>query len=160
MKKFFPFLVLLIVFGLLCFSSCSKNDGEDTIQVPPSSESDVLGKSGLIFNSLKIQNNSASTSVPNSTETFSFLEEISFPHRNSLTSVTIGSGVTSIGGNAFYGCDSLTSIKFEDTSTWYYTNNYDYWQNKTGGTRTNVTNSSTNATYFDQTFCNDYWYKL
>ncbi len=78
MKKLLPFLFLFIAFGLLCFSSCSKKDGEDTTQVQsPSSESDVLGKSSLIFNSLNIQNNSASTSVPNSTETFSFLEEIS-----------------------------------------------------------------------------------
>jgi hypothetical protein len=34
-----------------------------------------------------------------------------------LTSVTIGEGVTSIGGSAFYGCAGLTSITFADSVT-------------------------------------------
>ena len=77
----------------------------------------------------------------------------------SLTSVTIGDSVTSIGGLAFYSCDSLTSIVFEDTSTWYRTNDYYDWQNMTGGTETDVTNSSTNATNFKSTYDDYYWYK-
>ncbi len=76
-----------------------------------------------------------------------------------LTSITIGSGVTSIGSYAFRGCTRLTSIIFEDTTTWYRTNSYSNWDNKTGGTQTGVTNSSTNATYFTDTYYDYYWYK-
>ena len=78
---------------------------------------------------------------------------------SSLTSVTIPDSVTSIGSYAFYNCSSLTSITFSDTSTWYRTTNYDNWKNKSGGTQTNVTGSSLNATYFT-TYYSYYWYKL
>ncbi len=77
----------------------------------------------------------------------------------SLDSVTIGSGVTSIGDSAFYKCTSLTSVIFEDTGDWYRTTNYNYWNNKTNGTLTNVSNTSTSATYFTGTYVNNYWYK-
>ena len=70
-----------------------------------------------------------------------------------------GNSVTSIGDYAFYGCSKLTSITFKDTSTWYRTTNSSNWQNKTGGTQTSVTNSSTNATYFTSNYYNYYWYK-
>lgn len=36
---------------------------------------------------------------------------------------------------------------------------YNNWQNKTGGTQTSVTDPSTNATYFKETYYNYYWYK-
>ncbi|MDB4797495.1 leucine-rich repeat domain-containing protein, partial [bacterium] len=36
--------------------------------------------------------------------------ERAFRFCTSLTSITIGNGVTSIGYQAFYGCTSLTSI--------------------------------------------------
>lgn len=85
-----------------------------------------------------------------------------FNNCSMLESVTIGEGVTSISYQAFYGCDSLTSITFKDTSTWYRTGDYTNWKNKTDGTSTSVTNSSTNATYFKSTtyYSNYYWYKL
>ena len=41
---------------------------------------------------------------------------------SSLSSVTIGNGVTSIGHEAFYGCTSLTSVTIPDSVTsigWY-----------------------------------------
>ena len=79
---------------------------------------------------------------------------------SSLTSIEIGGSVTSIGKRAFEDCSSLTSIKFNDTSTWYRTTSYDNWNNKTGGTSTNVTTPSTNATYFTSTYYEYYWYKL
>ncbi len=79
---------------------------------------------------------------------------------SSITSVTIPDSVTSIGYGAFYGCSSLTSIVFEDTTTWYRTNSSTDCENKTGGTSTSVTNSSTNATYFKSTYDNYYWYKI
>ena len=83
-----------------------------------------------------------------------------FYNCNSLTNVEIGNSVTSIGDLAFYNCDSLTSITFADMSNWYRTNNSTNWENKTGGTQTDLTNASTNATYFTDTYKDYYWYKL
>ncbi|MBO5067072.1 MAG: leucine-rich repeat domain-containing protein, partial [Clostridia bacterium] len=82
-----------------------------------------------------------------------------FYYCSSLTSVTIPDSVTSIGDYAFTYCDSLTSVTFKDTSTWYKTTNYTNWQNKTGGTETNVVNFSTNATYL-KSYYDSYWYKI
>ena len=79
---------------------------------------------------------------------------------DSLKSITIPSRVTHIGMNAFMGCSSLTSIKFTDTTTWYIVTSYGSWENKTYGTKTSVTNTSTNATYFTSTYVHHYWYKL
>ncbi len=88
--------------------------------------------------------------------------KIAFYNCTSLTSVVIGDGVTSIGKIAFGDCSSLTSITFEDTSTWYRTESSSDWQNKTGGTETDVTNPSTNATNFrgKYAYYYHYWYKL
>ena len=83
-----------------------------------------------------------------------------FAYCSSLTSVTIGNGVTNICSYAFYDCSSLTSVTFRDTTTWYITKNSSEWNNKTGGTQTSVTNSSTNATYFKSTYKDYYWYKI
>ena len=78
----------------------------------------------------------------------------------SLTSVTIGDSVTSIGRYVFRYCNNLTSITFKDASNWYRVWSADNWNNKTGGTSTSVTNSSTNATYFKSTYFDYFWYKL
>ena len=86
--------------------------------------------------------------------------EHAFSFCSSLTSVVIPDSVTSIGYAAFYNCDSLTSITFEDTSTWYRTTSSLNWKNKTGGTSTDVTILSLNATYFESAYYNYYWYKL
>ena len=83
-----------------------------------------------------------------------------FAYCDSLTSVFIPDSVTSIGSSAFYGCSSLVNITFMNTSTWYRTSSSTNWENKTGGTSTNVTTPSTNATYFTDTYDNYYWYKL
>lgn len=83
-----------------------------------------------------------------------------FYNCSNLTSVTIGNNVTRIGSYAFYNCSKLTSIVFSDTSTWYCTTNSSDWNNKTNGTSTDVTSSSSNATYFKSTYYNYYWYKL
>ena len=71
-----------------------------------------------------------------------------------LEAITIPSSVTKIGSGAFYGCDSLQKITFEDTSTWYASDSSDY----KNGFRINVTSPTTNATYFKSTI-HKYWYK-
>ena len=82
-----------------------------------------------------------------------------FVNCTELTNVTIGSGVTSIANLAFFGCTKLTSITFEDTSSWYRTDNRSDWENKSGGTLTDISSATTNATYFTSTYDNFYWYK-
>ena len=77
----------------------------------------------------------------------------------SLRSITIPDSVTSIGDGAFWNCSSLTSVTFEDTTTWYRTTDDDDWSSKTGGTKTSVTDPSTNATYFTSTYKDYFWYK-
>ena len=87
--------------------------------------------------------------------------EFAFYDCDSLTSVTIPNSVTSIGFWTFNGCSGLTSVTFNDTSTWYrvYGGNYDNWQNMTGGTETSVTNSYENITYFTSKYIAYLWYK-
>lgn len=77
---------------------------------------------------------------------------------DNLDRVTIPASVTSLGYGMFTLCDNLKSIIFEDTSSWYRTTSLLSWQNMTGGTETDVTDSSTNAEYFKNTYCNNYWY--
>ncbi len=86
--------------------------------------------------------------------------KVAFEDCVSLTSVIIDSTVTSIGYFAFNGCNNLTNITFKDSSTWYRTTSNSDWNNKTNGTSTGVTSSSSNATYFKSTYYNYYWYKL
>ena len=51
----------------------------------------------------------------------------------SLTSVTIGGGVTEIGESAFYDCESLTSIEFQGTlAQWQQIQKGDDWNYNTG----------------------------
>ena len=94
----------------------------------------------------------ASVTIPDSVTS---IGEYAFRDCSSLESVTIGNSVTSIGNYAFSGCDSLTNVTFEDTSTWYYTSNYDY----TDGTVVDVIDTAQNATYLTSTYYWYYWYK-
>ena len=98
-----------------------------------------------------------SIKIPNS---ITSIGERAFCRCDSLTSVVIPNSVTSIGSSAFSGCSSLESVIFNDTSTWYRTNDSTDWENKTGGTQTSVANALTNATYFKSTYNDYYWYKL
>ena len=81
-----------------------------------------------------------------------------FKSCSSLTSVTIGNGVTSIGNSTFQGCSSLTSITIPDSVTSignsafygcnklkdvYYSGNQDSWNSISIGSRnTELTNAS------------------
>ncbi len=74
---------------------------------------------------------------------------------SSLTSVTIGNGVTSIGDGAFSYCSSLTSVTFEDADGWYVTQ----LELSTSGTDVTLTDTAVNATYLTDTYFYCYWYK-
>ena len=102
-------------------------------------------------------NSLTSIEIPDSVTSIGYL---AFSYCDSLTSVTIGNSVTSIDYGAFADCSSLTSVTFSDTSTWYKTNSYRDWENKTGGTETDVTDASNNAGYFKSTYTYYYWYKI
>ena len=79
---------------------------------------------------------------------------------HSLTSITIPDSVISIGVYAFSGCHSLKSITFVDINTWYRVSNSSDWENKTGGTKTDVWNTATNAKNFTNEYCDSYFYKI
>ena len=73
--------------------------------------------------------------------------------------IIIPSDVVDIRPYALYKIDVITSITFEDTSTWYATNNPSDWSNKNNGTEIDVTNTATNVTNFADTYKDYYWYK-
>ena len=85
------------------------------------------------------------------------IETWAFAYCSGLTSITIPASVTKIGYEAFVST-GLTSMTFEDTSTWYY-GTLAQQNNMSGGTSISVTNASTNATYFTATYRTYYWYK-
>ena len=76
-------------------------------------------------------------------------------HRSSLKNITIPDGCTYIGSYAFLFCSSLTSVTFNNTNNWYYTNNENY----TGGTAINVTDTAQNADNLKDTYSGYYWYR-
>jgi hypothetical protein len=65
-----------------------------------------------------------------------------------------------MGWCAFAGCTALTSLTFKDPTTWYITTDFIDWNNKTGGTETDVSAPAANATYFKDTYKEYHWYKL
>ncbi|MBR0486505.1 MAG: leucine-rich repeat protein [Treponema sp.] len=99
----------------------------------------------------------SSVTIPDSVTS---IVDHTFCNCTSLSSVTIGNSVTSISSSAFYDCSKLTSLTFKDPTTWYRTNSYGNWKNKTGGTLTDLSDAAANATYFKNTYKNYYWYKL
>jgi len=87
------------------------------------------------------------------------IEKYAFYGCTGINSINLPNSVTSIDECAFYKCTGLTNLTFADTTTWYKTDNYNNYINKTGGTKIDVTNSSDNVTYFTDTYYNYYWYK-
>ena len=98
----------------------------------------------------------AALTLPNSYNGQSYkIYSYAFDGCSEVISITIPENVTGIGRWAFHDCKSLTTIVFEDTSTWYCV-----WNDSTyGGTSVSVNDASTNATYFKSTYVNEYWYK-
>ena len=101
--------------------------------------------------------NLTSVTIPNGVVS---IGSIAFMGCENLTYVTIPSSVTSIGANAFRGCAMLTGIKFEDVSTWYYTDSNYNFTNKIFGEMIDVNNDSDNATLFKDNGNIYYYYKI
>lgn len=68
-----------------------------------------------------------------------------FKNCSSLKRVTIGQSVKKIGSWCFSGCHSLSEVVFECPYGWYGTNNKSDWQNSTGGTSFNFSDSTVAA---------------
>ena len=82
--------------------------------------------------------------------------EYAFNSCDSLTSVTIPDSVTSIGPYAFNYCTSLTSVIFENPNGWWRSSS----STATSGTSisaSNLSNTSTAATYLKSTYCDYFW---
>ncbi len=132
------------------FACCTKLTG---ISLPASVTS--IGNSAFMLCTSLTQ-----ISIPSSV---TLIENSAFMDCTALSQITIPASVTSIGGSAFDGCTALTNITFEDTTTWYTTNNVSNFNQKTGGTlfeADNLTDTEQNATYFKNTYRSLYWYKL
>ncbi len=81
------------------------------------------------------------------------INSCAFTRCSSLESVIIGANVTYIGAEVFAWCESLQSITFNDTAKWYthkYVGEY---------IKMDVSDPSTNVTYFNSTYKNYYWNK-
>ena len=105
--------------GNAVFSGC----GNLTSITIPDSVTSIGGSAFSYCSSL------TSITIPDSVTS---IGDLAFYNCSSLTSITIGDSVTSIGDKAFVNCYNLTSVVFKDTSTWYCTDDYDDWINKTG----------------------------
>jgi|GEM_PF-2451411 hypothetical protein len=71
-----------------------------------------------------------------------------YRNRKDLVLVTVPYSVNSIDKNAFFNCPNLLSITFDDDIGWYVTQDARNWQNRTMGTRVDVTDPSANAAMF------------
>jgi uncharacterized repeat protein (TIGR02543 family) len=101
--------------------------------------------------------NLTSVTIGNSVET---IGNEAFVYCSKLTSITIPNSVTAIGNRAFCGC-ALTSVVFEDTTTWYVVNDKWDWQGKRNGGRTYIATSEDYALeqlLYDRS--DSYYYKL
>ena len=111
-------------------------------------------------------------------ESVTIIENSTFRGCTKLEQVNIPNSVTRIGNYAFYGCDKLEEISipasvmrigsfalyggknlkkilFNDTSTWYHTENSSY----KNGSEISVASPEDNVTYFKSTYMKEYWYK-
>ncbi len=137
------------------------NMGHYTLNVKTEGESDIVNKNGCLFY-VYDGTNYLIGYVGEETE-LTLLDkydgqnyeiyDYAFYDCDSLTSITIGSGVTNIGTKAFLNCDSLTSVTFENTEGWIAVKN----SASTVGTDLTLTDAEQNATYLTNTYKVYYW---
>ena len=72
-----------------------------------------------------------------------------------LTSITIPSSVTSIGGNAFYYCSGLTSVIFENPNGWIVSKE----PNATDGRDVTLTDPAENAKLLHIKYAKYNWFR-
>ncbi|MCD8040691.1 MAG: leucine-rich repeat domain-containing protein [Clostridia bacterium] len=81
--------------------------------------------------------------------------DYAFEYCTSFISITIPDSVTNIDAWAFFGCNNLKTVIFENTNGW----NVSSSSTATSSTEIDVSNTSQNATYLMGTYYNYYWYR-
>ena len=76
----------------------------------------------------------------------------------SLIRIVIPKSVTAIGRSAFES-SAIKDITFKDSDNWYRTWNFSMWDNKTYGTKTDLSYPENNAELFKFDKSNNYWFK-
>jgi len=74
-------------------------------------------------------------------------------HGATITSITVGATVSSIGQNAFYSCTGLETVSFGNTAGWWVATS----PTATSGDSVDVGTPSTNVTHLTSTYQNYYW---
>ncbi|MBO7254505.1 MAG: leucine-rich repeat protein, partial [Clostridia bacterium] len=101
-----------------------------------------------------IEAENANITIPDSITT---IEENAF-YNSKFSSITFGSGLTSIGARAFlfcYATDTLPRFTFSEPDGWYVSRR----KEATSGEEVVLTNPETNATYLIDTYKDYYWYR-
>ena len=161
------------------------DDGTNLIALAPTSRditSVTLDSKTTVINSHAFYDCNSLTSINLSGLTsLSRIEDRVFWDCSGLTSITLPGSLTSIGSYVFGYCDklnsivipvsvtkigsvafkysALTSITFEDTSTWFCGTQAQQ-NSMSGGTQIDVSIPSINASYFQSTYYDKYWYKI
>lgn len=78
-----------------------------------------------------------------------------FRNIKTLASINIPDSVISIGRYAFYQCNGMRTVTFDDTEGWYVTTT----EGATSGKDLVLTSTTNNATYLRSTYDDYYWYK-
>ncbi len=144
--------------GLGAFSGCTSLESITLPFVGLQKENTNNDHFGYIFGAGSYSNNSKY--VPQSLKNVvitggSSIASYAFHGCTHIESITLSSSLASIGKYVFYACNSLASVSFADTTTWYVTTSSSY----SGGKQLSVTNASTNAKYFKDSYLSYYWYK-
>ena len=143
-----------------CYKLIEVINKSPNFMVERDSHNEHVGKYALkIFNSNDAYNNIFNIDV-NGFVTYSGTNgKILVNYVGSQTEITIPEDVADIRPYALYGIDTITSVAFEDSATWYVTNNGTDWSYRKNGTEINVTVATDNLTAFSNTYKNYYWYK-